>query len=389
MQNDYLSNTVNDPNISSPVTSVEEDEIDLKEIIAKIWRKKWFILAVTGLFLILGILIAFNSPVSYTASCTIVPQSGEKTSGGNLGGLAAMAGINLGGATSGETLAPSTYPEILKNVAFCKEIMRTYVSPVKLKGQQVTLLEYYTNPEFEQKSFLGTVTKYTIGLPGVIFSKKKSDNNSPQNSTSEEGIQVLSKKELDAYNAIQSSVQINENTKSGYVSLSYSFPDPIGAAQVTNELRKLLEQYVIRYKLDKVQQDLEFVEKNYAIAKQDYQSKQLRLAAFQDANRDLVSAIAATTERKLSTEYDMSFAVYQELAKQREQARIAVKETKPVLTVIKPVVVPTEKSAPKRGMIMAVFGFLGLILSIGWVLVQPFIKDLMAELKKEDLVDEK
>ncbi len=380
MQNDYLSDTVNDPNVVTPVKSIEEDEIDIKEIIAKIWRKKWFIIAVTGLFLILGILIAFTSPVSYTASCTFVPQSGGKSGGGNLGGLAAMAGLNLGSATSGETLAPSTYPEILKNVAFCKEIMHVQVTPSRLNGQHIALLDYYTNPDFAQKSFFQKIN---------IFSKNNKEvNEETATYSARDSIQQLNKKELAAYNAIQSSAQITENTKSGYVQLSYSFPEALGAAQITDEIRRILEQYVIRYKLDKVQKDLDFVERNYAIAKQDYQDKQLRLAAFQDANRDLVSAIAATTERKLSTEYDMSFAVYQELAKQREQALIAVKETKPVLTVIKPVVVPTEKSAPKRGMIIAVFLFLGLILGIGWVLIQPFFQDLAKEVKKQDLIDE-
>ncbi len=380
MQNDYLSDTVNDPNVVTPVKSIEEDEIDIKEIIAKIWRKKWFIIAVTGLFLILGILIAFTSPVSYTASCTFVPQSGGKSGGGNLGGLAAMAGLNLGSATSGETLAPSTYPEILKNVAFCKEIMHVQVTPSRLNGQHIALLDYYTNPDFAQKSFFQKIN---------IFSKNNKEvNEETATYSARDSIQQLNKKELAAYNAIQSSAQITENTKSGYVQLSYSFPEALGAAQATEEVRKILERYVIRYKLDKVQQDLDFVERNYAIAKQDYQSKQLRLAAFQDANRNLVSAIAATTERKLSTEYDMSFAVYNELAKQREQARIAVKETKPVLTVINPVVVPTQKSAPKRGMIVAVFLFLGLIIGVGWVLIQPFFQDLAKEVKKQDLIDE-
>ncbi len=377
MQNDYLSDTVNDPNVVTPVKSIEEDEIDIKELIAKIWRKKWFIIAVTGLFLILGILIAFTSPVSYTASCTFVPQSGGKSGGGNLGGLAAMAGLNLGSATSGETLAPSTYPEILKNVAFCKEIMHVQVTPSRLNGQHIALLDYYTNPDFAQKSFFQKIN---------IFSKNNKEvNEETATYSARDSIQQLNKKELAAYNAIQSSAQITENTKSGYVQLSYSFPEALGAAQITDEIRRILEQYVIRYKLDKVQKDLDFVERNYAIAKQDYQDKQLRLAAFQDANRDLVSAIAATTERKLSTEYDMSFAVYQELAKQREQALIAVKETKPVLTVINPVVVPTEKSAPKRAMIMAVFLFLGLIISIAWVLIQPFFQDLVKEVRNEEL----
>ena len=77
----------------------------------------------------------------------------------------------------------------------------------------------------------------------------------------------------------------------------------------------------------------------------------------------------------------MAFTVYNELAKQLEQAKLALKESTPVLTVIDPVVVPQQRSEPRRGMIMAVFLFLGLIIGMGWALTKPFVQDIAKELK--------
>lgn len=75
----------------------------------------------------------------------------------------------------------------------------------------------------------------------------------------------------------------------------------------------------------------------------------------------------------LTNEYNLAYNVYSELAKQLEQAEIAVNETTPILTVVEPVVVPVERSKPKRGLICVLFTFLGGFAGIGIVLGLPFL----------------
>ena len=103
----------------------DENKIDIKILIAKAWCKRKFILIFTSIFILLGIFIAFAAPVSYTANCTVVPQTSSKGSGGSLGGLASMMGVNLGSSMSGETLSPYVYPQIIYSIPFCKDIMET------------------------------------------------------------------------------------------------------------------------------------------------------------------------------------------------------------------------------------------------------------------------
>lgn len=351
------------------------DEIDLMDILRQLWLKRWFILKVTGIFLLLGLFIALFSPVKYTAHCTVVPQSGKEGSSGNLGGLAAMMGVNIGAGGTGETLSPSVYPQIVKSLPFTREIMQTPIKVEKSEGEEITLYDFYTNKAYQPFNLIGNIKKYTIGLPGVLVSAiqgnhSKGDSHAPANDST--SLPILSKNEERVYKTIQSSIQLNMNQKEGYIGMSYTFPEAEAAARITDQVRKTLEQYVTAFKSEKVEDNLVFVQQSFNDARHDFLEKQERLATFQDANRGLTTASARATEQRLRSEYDIAFTVYNELAKQLEQAKLTVKESKPVLTVIEPVVVPAQKSAPRRSMILVVFTFLGVVFSIGWVFIKPF-----------------
>ena len=100
----------------------QEEEIDLVEVVRKLWKNRKLILKITVVFMVLGVLVALFSPKEYTAGCTMVPQSGDKKVGGNLSGLASMVGINLGGASGGEVLSPTIYPKIVASIPYNCEI---------------------------------------------------------------------------------------------------------------------------------------------------------------------------------------------------------------------------------------------------------------------------
>jgi LPS O-antigen subunit length determinant protein (WzzB/FepE family) len=48
---------------------------------------------------------------------------------------------------------------------------------------------------------------------------------------------------------------------------------------------------------------------------------------------------------------------------------------------LKPVVVPTEKSAPKRSLIVIIWLFLGVVVSIGYLLAKEPVKNIIKEIK--------
>lgn len=365
------------------------DEIELKDILQQLWLKRKFILRVTGVFLLLGVFIAFTSPVKYTAQSVILPQSGRQSSAGNLGSLASIVGVNMGTAIMTEgNISTAIYPQILNSLPFVREIMQTPIVVEKSNGKEITLYDYYTHKEYKGTNILAIIKKYTIGLPRTIISFFRQPKNKQEVSINATiipdttNIIKITTQEQAVYNAIKNSIQYEYNTKEGVIKLGYIFPEPLAAAQVSEQLHKSLEKYVINYKTKKVQENLFFVEQSYLEARKDFLQKQTNLAVFQDANRGLITAAGRATETRLRSEYDIAFTIYNELAKQREQAQLSVKEEKPVLTVINPVVVPLEKSAPNKARIITVFLLLGLIVAMGWVLGKPFIEDIKREVKK-------
>lgn len=368
--------------VQPPDTS---DEIDLTDILRQLWGKRRFILKVTVFFLLMGLFIALFSPVKYTAQCTVVPQTGKSGSSGNLGGLAAMMGVNIGAVgTSEEALSPNVYPQIVKSVPFTREIMQTPIRVKKSEGKEITLYNYYTDKKYQSFNLINSIKRYTIGLPGVLLGTIRGENAQnevqPIDSTS---LLSLTRKEERVYLAIQNSILLNLNSKEGYISIGYIFPEAEASARITDQVRKTLEEYVTAFKSEKMEDNLIFVEQSFNGARKDFLDKQERLASFQDANRGLTTASARATEQRLRSEYDIAFTVYNELAKQLEQAKLAVKESKPILTVIDPVVVPVQKSAPRRSMILVVFIFLGVIVGTGWVLIKPFFADIAQNVKKD------
>lgn len=368
------------------------DEIDLKDIIAQLWRKRKFILIVIGAFLLLGIFITLISPIQYTTQSVILPQSGKQSSMGNLGSLASIVGVNMGTAVMEEgNISTAIYPQILNSLPFVWEIMQTPIVVEKSNGKEITLYEYYTHKEYQEANVLAVIKKYTVGLPSTLISTFRPPKNMQEVTTAitpdSIGIVKITRQEQAVYNTIKSSIQYEYNTKEGIIKLGYTFPEPLAAAQISEQLHKSLEKYVVNYKTKKVRENLAFVEQSYVEARKDFLQKQADLAAFQDANRGLITATSRATETRLRSEYDIAFTVYNELAKQREQAQLSVKEEKPILTVINPVTVPLEKSAPRRSMILAIFLLLGLIVSTGWVLGKPFIEDIKTEVKKPSRVE--
>lgn len=366
----------------------EEQEIDLVEVVRKLWRNRKLMLKVTVCFMAIGILVALFSPKVYTAGSTMVPQSGEKNMSGGLSGLASMVGINLGSMSAGEVLSPKIYPKIIASVPFQKELMN---APLTFEGidHPVTLFEYFTDDQYQKFSLIGFIKKYTIGLPGVVIDAiRGKDTTSVVRAETNSKIQFMTKDEQEVSKKLKDIITLNINEKDGYVQLSAELPEPLAVAQLAQYAQTLLQQYITEFKIEKVASNLKFVEERYNETRNDFEEKQKELARFQDRNKNFSSAMAKIEEERLTAEYTLANNVYNELAKQLEQAKIAVKETTPILTVVDPVVIPNERSKPKRALICVLFTFLGGFAGIGVVLGLPFVAEISGSAKLRRIVKE-
>lgn len=350
----------------------KHEEIDLVELMRLLWGRRRFILRVAGAVVFAGLFLALFGEVKYTAGSVIVPQTGKNVPGGNLQGLAAIAGINFAAAEQGELLSPMIYPMVVASVPFRKQLIYTEIT-VEGHDEPVTLLAYFTEKGYRKFSLFPFLKIYTIGLPGLVMGAIKGSGEPP--APTRDTIETLTRREYRCMKILSKHLTVTVNEKNGYISLSATMPEPLMAAQVAARAQELLQEYITRFKIEKVKANLDFVEARFLEVKADFEAKQGMLARFRDANRDMSSAVARTREASLENEYDLAFSIYSEMARQREQASIKVKEDTPTFTVVEPVTVPPEKSSPKRMLIVTVSLLLGLLLGAGLALVPSDIVD--------------
>lgn len=368
---------------------VEEQEIDLVELIQKLWHNRWLIVKITIVFMVLGLLVALFSPKVYTASCDVVPQTSDNSKSSQMSSLAKLAGINLSQGEGTPTLSPYVYENILKSTKFKKELMQTEINFEKA-DRPVSFYEYYTSEEFNKPTVVDYVLKYTIGLPGVIMGAIRGEQPEPDYSSAEGGakIESLTKDEYEVLSLLGESVMLSLDDKKGYVSITVNMPEPLAAAQLAQATLNLLQEYITVFKVEKVQSNLDFVQERYNEVKRDFEDVQARRARYRDANHNTIKNQARIEQERLEAEYQLAMNIYSELAMQLEQAKIKVKETTPILTVINPVTVPYKKSKPQRAMILMAFTFLGAVAGMGCVLVMPTVADIVGSERLKGIVKE-
>ena len=372
-----------DNNIKQHEAYTGEQEIDIMAIIARLWEKKKFIIKVTAIFAVIGLFVAIFSPKVYTSSCTFVPQTAKRTSS-SISSLAALAGINMGNMSSGETLSPLIYPQILDNIDFKKELM---YSKIKFAGydEPIALIDYYTDPQYVKFNLLRTIKKYTIGLPGVIIGAIKNtikeDDSVSDASQAASDLKSFSKKEFACAKILNSCISMSIEEKKGYFTIVANMGEAQAAAQLCQITFDLLQKYVTEFKISKAKNQQAFIKGRYDETKSQYEEKQKALAQFMDANKVISSAQARTELERLTAEYNMANAIYSEMAKQLLQADIQVKEDSPLLSAVKPVVVPFQKSKPQRAKILFVWCFLGCVIGCGLIVGGDWLQEQGVEVK--------
>ncbi len=368
----------------------EEQEIDLVELIQRMWVNRWLIVKVTAVFMVLGLFVALFSPKVFTASCDVVPQTSKSGPSSSMSSLAALAGINLNAMQSAESLSPEVYENIMGSTTFRKELMQTMIDFEEV-GHPVSFFDYYTSEEYNKPGVLSYVKKYTIGLPFTILNAIRGEQPEPDYSGvggDSNAIETISKDEYDAMQILGESIGISLDDKKGYVTITASMPEAVAAAQMAQATLTLLQRYITEFKIEKVQSNLDFVQERFDEAKRNFEDVQARRARLRDANMNTTRYSARTEMERLDAEYTLAQGVYTSLAQQVEQAKISVKETTPILTVIKPVTVPYKKSKPQRAMILFAFTFLGAVAGMGCVLLVPAVAEIVGSERMKHFVKE-
>lgn len=291
----------------------EDNAFDFKEIFSALWAAKKLLFCVTAISGFVAVIIALSIPNHYKASALLAPveYSPSRISGalGNLGGLAALAGVNL---DSGSAEESDIAMEILTSWGF--------------------LSEFIDNNEIAVEVF--AALGWDKAQNQLILDKRIYDENSnvwKKGSISDGSIKPSS---WDLYKKIKEMISVYQDNSTGLVTISVEYFSPYLAKDWTDKLVAAINNHMQQRKLEMVNTNIQYLEAQ--VAKTDIE--------------------------------EIREVVYTIIEEQIKSKMLAEANPDYVFLTISPAMVPENKSRPKRFLIFIVGIYLGLFFSIMYVL---------------------
>lgn len=343
--------------------TVEFDFIGIIQLLKSQWKRLLKACIIGGL---LSIIIAYSIPKEFSSKVILAPEmSGESGISGNLGSLAAMAGIDIGGLSGGEdAVYPELYPQIISSTPFLTDLMALDVRSTD--GEIDTDLYHYLR--YRQKH-----TWWSVAIQAPIKLVKRLVQNTPMdtvmpNPTADP--MILSRSQLTVLKSLDKKIGASVDKGNNVISLTVTMQDPLIAATVAQQVSDNLQKYVADYRTAKARKDLAYTEILYMEAQQKYYDLQQTYARYADQHQNMVLNQYQIELDRLNNEQELAFNVYNQLASQRELARAKVQESTPVCVVLQPPYTPFKATSPKKMMMGILFVFLAFFGTASWLILK-------------------
>ncbi|CAK6712075.1 OtnB protein [Vibrio harveyi] len=294
-----------------------DDEIDLRELFNALWKGKWIIIVTTFVFAVGSVLYALSLPNIYKSDALLAPA--ESSNGGSLskmagqlGGLAALAGVNLGAGESSQT---DLAVQVMKSRQFVEAFINKHDLLVPLmaaKDWDLISNKLILDDELYNSS-TGEWLREPNGLRGSTPS-------------AQEAFQVFIKEVLG----------ISQDKESGLYNVSVKHYSPYIAKQWVDWL---IED------INKVMRERTIAETSQNLA---YLNTQLRKTAVTDMQSTFYRLIEEQTKSLMLAEVQEEF----------------------IFKVVDPAVVPELKDGPRRALICVLGTLLGGMLGGAIVLIR-------------------
>ena len=292
-----------------------DDEIDLRELFGVLWAGRIKIIAITAVFAVASVVYALSVPNQYKATALLSPaqSSGGGLSGalGQLGGLASLAGVSIGGGESSEAQVAQ---EIMKSWSFIEGFIQSNDLAV----------EVYAAEGWSKSS-------NSLQIDSDLYDESDSQWLVENDDTGELG-RPSSWKLFEDFSKMLS---VSEDKKSGLVSVSIEYYSPQIAKRWLDLYVAAINGHMQERKMAEVTRNITYLEA---------QIKKTNIAEMQEV---FYTIIEEQIKSKMLAEASPDYA----------------------FVPVSPSMVPEEKSQPKRALICILGTLLGGMLSVLWVLV--------------------
>jgi uncharacterized protein involved in exopolysaccharide biosynthesis len=314
------------PEIPSDVRLQQTVE-KVRPYLKNLWalRKKYISFNVIVLILAIAYLIFLTDPY-FDSSITILPEYGGKESSlGQLGGLAALAGVSIGSGS------PS---EVYNNLITSESVLGPVI---------------YSKYKTE---------KFSDSVNLIQYLKIKPDKSLPLDlQQRDKFIKVF--KEL---TKVRLTSDVDKMTK--ILTVSVQMPEAQLSADVVNKVAGSLDNYIRTKRKSYASEQRQYIEQRLIQVKDSLNYAENKLMYFKEQNRVVIQSPALMLQQgRLSRNTEIMNAVYLELSKQIELAKIAEVKDTPVLNIKELAESPIVKTGPKRFNTLIMIMFLSVLFS--------------------------
>ena len=296
-----------------------DDEIDLRELFSVLWAGKKLIVGITAIFALVAVFYALSIPNQYRATAIVSPaqDSGGGLSGalGQLGGLASLAGVSIGGGESSEAQVAQ---EIMRSRGFIEEFISENNLAVEVfaaEGWDMASNQLDINSDL-----------YDIGSSQWV-------RDIPAG-------KALIPSGWELFEKFSDMFSVSEDKKTGMVSISVEYFSPQLAKEWVDRLVIGINQHMQSRKLEKVNINIQYLE------------AQIQKTSIAEMREVFYTIIEEQIKSKMLAEASPEYA----------------------FVTVSPAMVPEEKSQPKRALICILGTLLGGMLSVLWVLVRHYTR---------------
>ena len=301
--------------LDEQVPNQYDDEIDLRELFGVLWAGRLKILVITAVFALASVVYALSVPNQYKATALLSPaqSSGGGLSGalGQLGGLASLAGVSIGGGESSEAQVAQ---EIMKSWNFIEGFIKSNDLAV----------EIYAGEGWSRSS-------NSLQINSDLYDESDSQWLVENNETGELGPPSSWK----LFEDFSGMLSVSEDKKSGLVSVSVEYYSPQIAKHWLDLYVAAINGHMQERKMAEVTRNITYLEA---------QIKKTNIAEMKEV---FYTIIEEQIKSKMLAEASPDYA----------------------FVPVSPSMVPEEKSQPKRALICILGTLLGGMLSVLWVLV--------------------
>lgn len=311
----YQGENVRLARIESLLSRAQPDhEIDLRELLRIIWRRKWRMVAITAGFVIASAALAFWLPVEYTATAMLVPAENSNPStlsklAGEFGGLAALGGINL--PQTGDRASVAL--QVMQSWEFLSDFVRQNHLEVPVfaaTGWDRSDNRLYIDPDLYNVKRHKWVRR---------FSPAEGETAAPSN--------------WELYKALMRHLTVDQDKKTNLITVSVEFYSPIMAKEWVDKLIAAINR---EFRL----QDREEAEKSI-----HYLNDQLNETQYKELRTALYELLEDQMKTLMLTEVNKQY----------------------VLKTVSAAKVPDHKSSPRRLMICLTGLALGVVIALIFV----------------------